>query len=175
MDDFQAGLQFVLAREGGFVDDPADHGGATNRGITQKTYDVYRKNRALPLQSVRFISTPEINDIYRGGYWIPCRCDDLPTDTAIATFDCCVNCGPHQAGVQLQRALRIPADGIIGSHTVAEAVAAEDRGGVCADLFEERRAYYRYLVAKDPTQKRFLQGWLNRVDELAEYLDNLQA
>ena len=41
---FPQSLQLVLAHEGGFVNHPKDPGGATNKGITQKVYDTYRKS-----------------------------------------------------------------------------------------------------------------------------------
>lgn len=37
--NFEKGLKFVLAREGGYSNHPSDSGGETNKGITHKTYD----------------------------------------------------------------------------------------------------------------------------------------
>jgi len=43
---FETALPFVLRWEGGFVDHPADPGGRTNRGVTQRTYDAWRQSWA---------------------------------------------------------------------------------------------------------------------------------
>ena len=58
-------------------------------------------------------------------------------------------------------------DGIMGPQTRSAAIAADDQMG---DLFlnalvEERRNFYRLIVARDESQRRFLAGWLNRADE----------
>ena len=39
--NFFKSLEMVLEHEGGFVDHPKDPGGATNRGITYKTYEKF--------------------------------------------------------------------------------------------------------------------------------------
>ena len=47
---FEASLPFVLRWEGGFVDHPNDPGGRTNKGVTQKVYDAWRKRQGLPVR-----------------------------------------------------------------------------------------------------------------------------
>ena len=45
---FQRILPYLLQDEGGYVNDPADRGGATNKGVIQRTYDAYRKGKGMP-------------------------------------------------------------------------------------------------------------------------------
>ena len=52
---FAASLPFILRWEGGFVDHPADRGGATNKGVTQRVYDAWRARQGQAPQSVRLI------------------------------------------------------------------------------------------------------------------------
>lgn len=90
---FDAALAFVLRAEGGYSDHPADPGGATNRGITQATYDAWRRAKKLPPRPVREITGEEVKAIYRERYWNPIRGDDLPPALALAAFDTAVNMG----------------------------------------------------------------------------------
>jgi lysozyme family protein len=57
MSEFERALQRVLAHEGGFSNHPKDPGGATMKGVTQATYDAWRKSEGLPPQSVKLISS----------------------------------------------------------------------------------------------------------------------
>lgn len=93
MGNFAQAIKFVLKWEGGYVNHPADPGGATNIGITQATYDKYRRSKGLPLQSVRKIGQSEVEEIYHERYWKPINGDNLPNSLALAAFDLAVNSG----------------------------------------------------------------------------------
>lgn len=91
---FETALQQILKWEGGFVDHPADPGGATNQGVTQATYDAHRARAGLPTRSVEFISTSEVESIYREAYWLRAGCPDIaPPALALCVFDAAVNSG----------------------------------------------------------------------------------
>ena len=51
-ENFEKMLKFVLQEEGGYVNDPHDRGGETNKGITHATYDSYRKSKEDSLHGV---------------------------------------------------------------------------------------------------------------------------
>src|SRR3989442_10698751 len=117
---FADALQFVLQQEGGFVDNPADPGGATNHGITQATYDRYRAAQGLAPQGVAQITDTEVTEIYQTQYWSVCRCDELErldVGLGLAVFDTAVNSGVREASRMLQRLLGVRADGVIGPQT----------------------------------------------------------
>ena len=59
-EDFEKMLKFVLQREGGYVNDPHDLGGETNKGITHNTYNSYRKSKGLQTRSVKYITDDEV-------------------------------------------------------------------------------------------------------------------
>lgn len=169
MSRFSDCLKFVLKWEGGYVNDDADSGGATNKGVTQGVYDEYRVSKGLNRMLVVSISDTEVEDIYRRKYWARIRGDSLPKRMDMVVFDAAVNMGVVQASKFLQRALGVPDDGMIGPHTTDAAIHDEMCGltsKVVEDMLEQRRDFYQNLVAKKPTQRKFLNGWLNRVNAL---------
>lgn len=169
---FRDALTFTLPWEGGYVDDPDDRGGATNRGVTQATYDAWRHENGKARRPVRKIEDAEVEEIYRTRYWHAARCDDVAARAprlAAAHFDSAVNHGPARAAMFLQRAVGAAADGKIGPATLAALDAALHAGGdraVVARYLAARRAFYEAIVARDSTQKKFLKGWMRRVEEL---------
>jgi hypothetical protein len=64
-------LAKVLVHEGGDVNHPADPGGPTNQGVTQRVYDAYRKGRGLPVRSVKHIAAEEVHDTTTGSIGTP--------------------------------------------------------------------------------------------------------
>ncbi|MBD1913829.1 MULTISPECIES: glycosyl hydrolase 108 family protein [unclassified Leptolyngbya] len=169
---FEEALRFTLRWEGGYVNHPADHGGETNKGITTATYRDYRARKGLPRQSVRFITDAEVREIYENMYWKPARCEAMARPLAIAHFDTAVNFGVGGATLFLQELLRVPVDRVFGPRT-------QTALGQCnhADLglrYPQLRIDYRYRrVNRDPSQRVFLQGWLNRDNDLMRYIQQL--
>src|ERR1700719_3107773 len=92
-DDFDACLAFTLKEEGGYSDDPADPGGATNMGITLATYRQWADNPNLAPLQVRDLSERTARAIYRSLYWNPLRADALPAGVDLSVFDMGVNAG----------------------------------------------------------------------------------
>ncbi|MCK9441794.1 MAG: hypothetical protein M0Q13_10280 [Methanothrix sp.] len=162
-------LPLVLKYEGGYVNDPDDKGGATNKGVTQKVYDLYRKSNKLELQSVRYIINKEIEDIYYNEYWVAGKCNDLPNKVAIAHFDTCVNSGIKRGSKILQKAAGVIDDGIIGNQTLI-AVKRYAETVLMNRYLDERIRFLNRIVESNPTQNKFLRGWLNRVENLRKVL-----
>lgn len=169
---FAQALTFTLKEEGGYSDDAKDHGGATNHGVTQDVYDVYRRSRALPQRAVFDIGDGELADLYQHLFWQPAHCDELKTPLGICHFDWAVNHGVTGALRTLQGALGVRADGVFGPATRATADAAEP-DAVVARYLGLRRAWYLAHANAEPDQARFLAGWLARVDRLQAYLETL--
>lgn len=163
--EFMESLPFILRWEGGFVDDPDDRGGRTNKGVTQKTYAAWCSRRGLPPADVKDITADEVAAIYDQDYWLPPRCDLLQRHLDLAQFDTAVNMGPGRSVKILQTALDCPADGDFGPRTEALATSC-DVASTIANYCTIREGIYRRIAGKDPTQKKFLKGWLNRLDAL---------
>jgi lysozyme family protein len=162
---FDASLPFILRWEGGFVDHPADPGGATNKGVTQRVYDSWRTRQGQPPRSVRLIEDAEVHAIYESDYWVPPRCDLLSGPLDLVHFDTAVNMGPGRAVRFLQSALRCSVDGDFGPGTKM-AVESCDPGDAVLAYCDRREEFYRALVARKPDQGVFLKGWLNRLEAL---------
>ena len=167
--DFQRALAFVLKAEGGYTNHPADRGGPTNKGILQREYDQYRRRNGLPAADVRDILNAEVENIYLHDYWLAGRCDRMPWPLSLAHFDACVNTGVTQAAKFLQRTVGTRSDGLIGPITLGALKSLLEReppGALAERLARQRISFYRELAKRDPEQRVFLQGWLNRVGAL---------
>lgn len=97
MDYFGVALAHVLTYEGGFSDHPSDPGGATMQGVTQATYDSYRRDNGWPTQPVQQITRDEVEEIYRTRYWDAIGGDELEPALAFVLFDSAVNSGVSRA------------------------------------------------------------------------------
>ena len=120
--NFQACLKHVLAMEGGFTNDPSDHGGATNWGITAATLAHWRGHQ-VTAADVGAIQPEEARAIYHANYWNTVRGGELPGGVDLVVFDISVNSGPGRAVRVLQEVVGVAADGLLGPVTL-RAVAA---------------------------------------------------
>lgn len=162
---FLNALPFILQWEGGYVNHPNDPGGATNKGVTQKTYDEWRERWGLPKRDVRALEEEELHRIYESGYWLPPRCDKLQEALDLVQFDTGVNMGVRRAVRMLQSTIRVTADGDFGPITL-RAVLDSDLGSTLVEYCNRREQYYRTLAERRPSLAVFLRGWLNRLDAL---------
>ena len=172
----------VIRREGGYVDHPADRGGPTNFGITQKTLARYL-GREVSRDDVRHLAKSIARDIYRRHYYQAPNIDKTPADIRAFMFDSAVNHGPRRAIRFLQQVCNgagfgpITVDGLLGPVTRRRAEAAAEAMGpwLLAALAEERRMFYRAIVERDPSQQVFLKGWMNRLAEFDRMIERLVA
>ena len=163
-------LAVVLKHEGGYVNHPEYPGGATNKGITQATYDGYRRSKGLiTRKTVKLISDEEVADIYKTRYWDAIKGDALPAGLDYAVFDFAVNSGTVKAAKGLQKALGLTQDGVIGPRTLAAAM--EDPKAAIKKLCADRLAFLKRLK----TWPTFGKGWERRVVEVEKTALSLQG
>ncbi|MGD8590707.1 MAG: glycosyl hydrolase 108 family protein [Chromatiales bacterium] len=176
MADVNEMIDDILRREGGFVDHPADRGGPTKFGITQKTLSEYYGRNALK-HEVEALEEDVAREIYERNYYIGPRIDTLPQPIQAFVFDCAVNHGPRRAIKFVQSVCnqagcdpRLTEDGAMGPNTRRAAIwASQEMGEVFLKaLIEERRNFYLTIVDARPSQRVFLKGWMNRVDEFEQ-------
>jgi lysozyme family protein len=161
----------VMKSEGGYVNDPHDNGGETNLGVTKRAWAEYL-GRAINEGEMKALTLETVKPFYKKMYWDKCRCNDLPTGVDYAVFDFAVNSGVQQSIKLLQRAVGADADGVIGKETFA-LVDATHIDDVLESFSNQKRDFYRAIVARNPTQAKFLNGWLNRVNNVFTYAESM--
>jgi hypothetical protein len=104
-------------------------------------------------------------------YWKACRCDSRPSPLCILVFVQAVNQGSGEGIRLLQYALNdygahLTIDGKIGDQTCKAAMACPDSNGLALAFLAKSRAYYNQITSAHPNDLKFLQGWLNRINDL---------
>ena len=164
-----ASLEFTLRWEGGYVNHPKDPGGATNKGVTKRVYDAYRKSKGLDQSDVRTITDVEVHDIYENEYWNMARCPTLPIDLDTVQFDTAVNMGVRRAVKFMQKCTDCVPDGAWGPKTAA-AVAGCDPGKTLRAFCDLRETFYIELINRKPDLSVFRKGWMNRLNDLRGFV-----
>lgn len=159
VENFPRSLAKVLVHEGGYVNHPSDPGGETNKGVTYRVYNAYRQRKGQPIQSVKYISNAELEEIYRFQYWNNCLGDHLPKGVDYIVFDGAVNSGPKQSIIWLQRALGVKSDGSVGEATLHAVESCTDHKRLIADICSHRMGFLQRLN----TWSTFGKGWTSRV------------
>ncbi|MEG3640458.1 glycoside hydrolase family 108 protein [Magnetococcus sp. PR-3] len=150
---FQKAVNLILAHEGGYVNDPDDPGGETKFGISKRAY---------PNVDIAALTREDAVALYHRDYWQPIHGDDLPPLLAMAVFDAAVNQGVSRAAKLLQKSLRVTADGKIGPQTLA-ATKNHPPLDLLADYMSRRAKHYHKLACKNPSQAKYIRGWLKRL------------
>ncbi len=172
----------IVTREGGFVDDPADPGGATNFGVTLGTLrrlgiDLTGEGR-IDGDDIRQLTRSKAVQIYVEHYYTRTGIAALPEALQPSVFDMYVNAGANAVKV-LQRLLAemgfaCDPDGQIGPQTYRAAqLAAAAAPGFIADAYAiARRNYYYALADARPASRKFARrrdggkgGWITRAEE----------
>lgn len=163
---FNTAMNFVLPQEGGFVDNPADHGGMTNFGITEALWKQYGGSG-----TVATITEEQATDVYQKMVWQPAYCDSLAAPLAVVHMDWAVNHGVLAANRNLQQLVGAVQDSVIGPMTIAT-IGTYNMTVLVEMYLGFRVAWYRQFSQKEPSQLQFLNGWVNRVIALRKFLEN---
>lgn len=161
-------VPFILRWEGGFVDDPDDLGGATNKGITIGTYGEYRKRKGLPaptVQDLKNLTEKEWYEVFKTLYWDRWKADEIKNQSVAAILvDWVWASGVH--GIKRpQTILGVVPDGIVGAKTIAALNAAHPER-----LFEaikaDRIKFIDEICKARPKNEKYRRGWMNRINAL---------
>lgn len=172
----------IVAREGGFVNDPDDPGGATNYGVTIHTMrrlglDLDRDGD-VDVRDVTLLTRDHAEAIFIKHYYTRPRIADLPGPLQASVFDMYVNAGGNAVKI-LQRLLRqmgqnLSVDGAIGPQT---AQAAQTAFHTAPDHLVDaygiaRRNYYFRIADRRPASRKYARtraggkgGWIKRAEE----------
>ena len=162
-------IPFILRWEGGFVDDPDDRGGATNKGITIATYRFYCCQRGYATTTVadlKNISDAEWADVLKSLYWDKWQGDKIVNQSIVNILvDWIWASGPY--GIKIpQKILGVPIDGIVGPKTIAAINSYPDQKELFDKIKQERIDFIERIVTNRPTNKKFKRGWLNRLNDI---------
>jgi len=182
----------IVAREGGYVNDRDDPGGATNHGVTIGTLrrlglDVNRDGR-INVTDVRALSRAQAVEIYLDHYHKRPGIAALPEVLQASVFDMYVNAGSNAVKI-LQRLITdmgfpCTPDGVIGPQTIRAAqLAFEAAPNHLADAYGiARRNYYYGLADARPQSRKFARrqdggkgGWITRAEEFIAQRYHLTA
>lgn len=155
-------------RATGYVNDPADTGGETKFGVAKN---------ANPELNITKMTYDAAKRVYYKKYWLAGDCADIALfapKLAMLHFDGCVNHGNGRAARMLQEAVGATIDGDIGPKSLeAIKIACAAPGGelaVCEKVLMLRESFYLKIVERNPSQKKFLNGWLNRISDVEKFL-----
>ena len=164
----------LIGREQGFVNNPADSGGPTNFGITQKKLSGVL-GRPASLADVVNLTEQAARAIYRRDFEVA-HLDIAPDEVEELLLDIYTNHGPGNFARILQRALGVVVDGDIGPKTRA-ALAVADGLALYLRLCAERLRFTGRAITKNlkdddhdgiPDHTEFAYGWLNRQADFVE-------
>ena len=161
-------IPFILKWEGGFVNDPDDLGGATNKGITIGTFGEYRKRKGLPpptVQDIKNLSDSDWYEIFKTLYWDRWKADEIKSQSvANILVDWVWASGVH--GIKRpQRILGVSPDGIVGSKTIA-ALNAADPKKLFDAIKADRAKFIDEICKARPKNEKYRRGWMNRINAI---------
>lgn len=201
---YVAAFDALIGVEGGYVNDPKDHGGATKYGVSLRflkaegAFDEDGDGLAefdldmdgdIDGQDIRKLTLADAKVIYAKFFWNRCDADALLRPLGEMVFDQAVNGGLVAARKLLQAALNrclanvtnatdrpllLHVDGELGEATRAaiDWVLARPSLGMPALIIayrHEAEDRYRAIAARNPSQIRFLNGWVRRAKELGAW------
>lgn len=162
MSQFDPAIEYVITQdEGGFVNNQADPGGATNMGITQKVLSDWRGQNCTE-DDVKELTRDEAKRIYEANYWKPLQLDSIK-DQGIATalLDVGVNRGVAGCICLAQTAVGEPRLVSQWPRTVS-AINTMGKGQFIPRFVCELQNHYVTLALSAPSFLQFLKGWINR-------------
>lgn len=169
MADVKKLVPFILKWEGGYVNDPDDLGGATNKGITIATYEHYCRMKGYPkptIERLKNITNEQWTDILKTLYWDKWLADRIINQSvANILVDWVWASGSY--GIKLpQKLLGVTIDGIVGNKTLAAVNEYKDQFKLFQMIRNERTDFIDRICVSRPTNNKFKKGWLNRINDL---------
>lgn len=185
---FDRTYEFTKKFEGGYVNDPTDRGGETFRGISRKSWPCWDGWEMVDDIKEKFGNNPAaidgfffhnfemdclVEDFYFENFWTPVADFGLPNLLTAKLFDTSVNLGKKGGVKVLQKTLnqldptsQLDVDGKYGpktSQAAFQSIQSKDREDEALTIFSYQQSeYYKDIVANNPSQKKYLNGWLRR-------------
>ena len=154
--------------EGLFTNDPKDHGGPTNMGITLSTWRQvgYDKDGDgdIDIYDLHQLTKDDVLEILRIAYWNRWHADEINNQPLADILVDWLWCSGKWGITIPQRLLGVPEDGIVGPQTL-QRLNNINPNKFLMQIYNARVIFILNIIKKDPTQKRFERGWFNRLND----------
>lgn len=179
MANFTIGHKILESIEGGYVHDPLDRGGETLNGIARKFHpnwegwaivDAIKAKGSCDTKqlALKLANEPHLQSLvgafYKKNFWDKMRLDEIKSQVvANNLYLFGVNAGTRRAVKFAQQIVGTRTDGVLGAKTLA-AINATDEAHFKKTFDALEVTYYKGIVTKNPSQERFIKGWLRRAE-----------
>lgn len=162
MSDYTKAIARILKWEGGFAGN-IDGKICTMKGVTLETYRQYF-GKDKNCNDLKNITQAEWDYIFKKGFWDRIKADEINNQSiAELLVDWCYTSGVW--GIKFtQRVLGVKDDGIVGKNTLAAINNYPNQEELFNKLWQRRKKHFEDL-AKTPSRKKFLVGWLRRLND----------
>lgn len=170
MADFKLYLPKEFKAEGTvFENDPDDTGGATKYGITLDDVHEYgldaNTDGKIDWADVRDMTVDDAAKVLKKLYWDYFKADTINNQSVAEFFvDGGLNMGRILIGKYVQSSLGVTVDGMIGDKTVAAINNHPNIQSTFQQVYDKRKKRYYDIVAAKPSQNKFINGWMNRLN-----------
>lgn len=172
MADFSKIIPFIKKSEGGYVNDPNDAGGETNKGVT---YIVWKSIFGDTHDRFMAMSDEDWNKIFKQLYWDKILGDQIQSQR-IANFlaDWGYNAGSKTPSIDTQDILNhafaqhLTEDGQLGAQSIA-AINSANEETLYNDIVAKRLWFYDQCVLSHPSNSKYIAGWKSRVSNLVSF------
>ena len=155
-------IPIIKRWEGGYSDNPNDRGGATNSGVTLAVYQsVYGKSKTK--NDLKRMTNDQWDYIFTKLYWNKWKADEIKNQSIANILVDWVWMSGYGTIKKIQSLFGLTADGIVGNKTISY-INSHDQEEVFKKIWNRRKSFYDSLVANNPSQKVFLNGWMNRLN-----------
>lgn len=178
---------FTLRWEGGLCDDAGDPGWITKYGVDLRMLkgmqspmdkaklELLGIRQPVTRQTIKDLTKTQAAGVYRYQVWDKLGLTMFPPVVQCVLFDAGVNNGNSQSVKFIQYAYnqrhagKLAMDGKLGPKT-RQAILTDDVKALARGAIDRREYFFRSLAKASPARKKFLAGWLNRVNDLRRYL-----
>jgi lysozyme family protein len=161
----------IIKSEGSvYENDPTDNGGCTKYGVILQTLKDYKfdvnKDGVFTCEDVKALTLQDAKLIYKKMYWDYFKADSI-NNQSLAEYivDGAINQGKGTIAKYVQDIVGVTADGVVGNKTL-EAINNHDSKDLFQKLKAKREDKYHRIVANNPSQKKFIKGWINRLNSI---------
>ncbi|MDI9872235.1 glycoside hydrolase family 108 protein [Flectobacillus roseus] len=185
--DFNISFPHTIRVEGEtFTRIHLDKGGATKYGITIMTYSYWCNGKKITVvvcdkdgdgkitaKDLNRVTLEDVKPIYKINYWDVALADQI-NNQAVAEIivDFFINSGASGRNIRLiQKLLNVTQDGHFGPVTI-KAINKQDPQKLFKKIHDFRIKFYTQIVKNNPSQRKFLKGWKNRLITLKTMYTN---